>query len=56
MPAISVRIGTIYDCNLSYDRDQIYLQSGFKKGLNMPAMIKIFKVAFKSKTINLKVH
>ena len=38
MPAISVRMGTIYACNLGHDRDQICLQSWFKRGLNMPAM------------------
>ena len=38
MPEISVRMGTIYTCNLDHDKDQICLQSWFKGGLDMLAM------------------
>ena len=38
MLAILVVKGTKYACNLDYERDQICMQSWFKRGPNMPAI------------------
>ena len=38
MPAILVVVGTKYACNLDHVRDQICLQSWFKRESNMPAI------------------
>ena len=46
MHAILVVKGTKYACNLDHERDHICMQSWFKRGPYMPAMTKIFEMAY----------
>ena len=41
MPAMSVKMGTIYACNLGLDRDQICLQFQCREEPYMPAIVSV---------------